>query len=201
MFDPLITDYIAKKEAFAQPILNQIREIVHQYCPDTTETLKWGMPHFLHNGSILCSMAAFKQHCAMGFWLQSQMKDEFGLFKREQEGGMGSMGKMRDLNDVPPAVELGSYLLEAKALIDNGVKLKKTVTAVSSLPEIPSDFQLALNADALVNSHFQAMSNSHKKEYLVWLLNAKTSATFSRRLSITMENLREGKSKEWKYKK
>ena len=35
--------------------------------PGIEETMKWGMPSFNHAG-IVCNMAAFKQHCAFGFW-------------------------------------------------------------------------------------------------------------------------------------
>ena len=30
--------------------------------------MKWSLPHFDAHGSVMASMAAFKQHCALGFW-------------------------------------------------------------------------------------------------------------------------------------
>src|ERR1041385_4371592 len=65
--DPRIDAYIAKSAEFAQPILKHLRKVVHARCPDVVETLKWSMPHFDHKG-VMCGMAAFKQHCAFGFW-------------------------------------------------------------------------------------------------------------------------------------
>src|SRR5688500_4106112 len=65
--DPRIDAYIANSAAFAQPILKHLRRIVHAGCPDAEETMKWRMPHFDYKG-MLCHMAAFKQHCAFGFW-------------------------------------------------------------------------------------------------------------------------------------
>jgi len=65
--DPRIDAHIEKSAEFAKPILNHIRELVHSACPQVEETMKWGFPHFLYKG-ILCSMASFKQHCAVGFW-------------------------------------------------------------------------------------------------------------------------------------
>ena len=65
--DPRVDAYISKAAPFAQPILRHIRDVVHAACPRATETIKWGFPHFEHQG-LLCSMAAFKQHCALGFW-------------------------------------------------------------------------------------------------------------------------------------
>ena len=65
--DARVDRYIEKSAEFAKPILNHIRELVHSVCPDVEETVKWGFPHFMYKG-ILCSMASFKHHCAVGFW-------------------------------------------------------------------------------------------------------------------------------------
>ena len=65
--DPRVDAYIAKSADFAKPILKQLRAMVHAACPQVTEDIKWGVPHFMYHG-MLCGMAAFKQHCAFGFW-------------------------------------------------------------------------------------------------------------------------------------
>jgi hypothetical protein len=65
--DPRIDAYIAKSEPFAQPILTYLRAVVHEACPSVQETMKWSSPHFDYHG-IMCAMAAFKAHCAFGFW-------------------------------------------------------------------------------------------------------------------------------------
>ena len=65
--DPRVDDYIERSASFARPILKHLRRLVHTGCPQVEETIKWGFPHFEHQG-MLCSMAAFKQHCTFGFW-------------------------------------------------------------------------------------------------------------------------------------
>jgi uncharacterized protein YdhG (YjbR/CyaY superfamily) len=65
--DKRIDAYIEKSAYFAKPILKHFRELVHKACPETEETLKWSFPHFDFNGSSMCHMASFKQHCAIGF--------------------------------------------------------------------------------------------------------------------------------------
>src|SRR6476469_4107950 len=65
--DPRIDAYIAKSAAFAKPILRHLRKVVHAGCPGVVETMKWSMPHFDYKG-VMCGMAAFKEHCAFGFW-------------------------------------------------------------------------------------------------------------------------------------
>jgi len=64
---PRIDAYIKKSAPFAQPILKHLRALVHKACPQATETIKWGFPHFEYKG-VLCSMAGFKQYCSVGFW-------------------------------------------------------------------------------------------------------------------------------------
>ena len=65
--DPRIDAYIKKAQTFAQPMLSHLRLLVHKACPHVQETIKWGFPHFEYKG-VICSMAAFKQHCSFGFW-------------------------------------------------------------------------------------------------------------------------------------
>src|SRR5689334_3805021 len=98
--DPRIDAYIAKAAPFAQPILRHLRELVHAGCPDAAETLKWGMPSFLHAGRILCGMAAFKAHCTFGFWHQ-EMEKVIGSDGDKANAAMGSMGRITALPDLP----------------------------------------------------------------------------------------------------
>jgi|SRR6218665_2943133 len=196
-----IDEYIAKSAPFAQEILSEIRVIIHEYCPQVEEAIKWSFPNYMYKGAILCSSAGFKEHCAFGFWLESIMKDPHGIFKRH-EGGMGSLGKMTSLKDLPSKDILGSYILQAMDLIDAGVKLKKAPTEEKKkelkVPQILID---QLEKDAIAKSVFENFSYSHKKEYIEWINDAKAEATQLKRLETTLSNLREGKSKEWKYQK
>ena len=49
----------------------------------------------------MCSMAAFKQHCVMGFWKASIMKDPVLVENARSEVAMGHMGKDRFIKDLP----------------------------------------------------------------------------------------------------
>ena len=73
--EPKVDLYISKAADFAKPILNHLRDLVHKACPDVEEKIKWGFPHFDYKG-MMCSMAAFKQHCAFTFWKAALMKDK-----------------------------------------------------------------------------------------------------------------------------
>jgi hypothetical protein len=65
--DPRVDAYIERSADFAKRILKHLRKLVHQAAPNIQETMKWSFPHFDQKGTV-CSMAAFKEHCAFGFW-------------------------------------------------------------------------------------------------------------------------------------
>src|SRR5262245_62155982 len=96
--DDRIDVYIEKSADFAKPILKHLRKLVHQACPDVEEKVKWSCPHFDYKGPV-CSMAAFKNHCAFGFWKESLIE---GLkAPAGQEHSAGSFGQLKKLSDLP----------------------------------------------------------------------------------------------------
>src|SRR5678816_1914464 len=115
--DPRVDAYIARQADFARPILEHVRAVVHEACPDVEETLKWSAPSFLHAGSILCGMAAFKQHASFGFWKHALVVGE-----EVPRDGMGSFGKMTSLKDLPPKKELVALIHKAMRLNEDGVQ-------------------------------------------------------------------------------
>jgi hypothetical protein len=120
--DPRIDAYIAKAADFAKPVLNHIRKLVHTACPEVEETLKWSMPHFMHKG-ILCSMAAFKNHCSFGFWKGALVFGKGQGPGNKQDEAMGQFGRISAVSDLPKEKVLIGYIKKAVRLNDAGTKL------------------------------------------------------------------------------
>ena len=59
------------------------------------------MPHFDYKGKMMCHMAAFKQHAAMGFWFGAIMKDAVLLENAKSEVAMGHLGRITQMKDMP----------------------------------------------------------------------------------------------------
>ncbi len=57
----------------------------------------------------------------------------------------------------------------------------------------------AKNRKALIS--YEAMSQSHRREYLEWITDAKSAGTRARRLAQAMTWMAEGKSRNWKYER
>ena len=199
--DRRIDAYILNAEKFAQPVLNHLRELVHVACPGVQETMKWSFPHFEYNGSILCSMASFKKHCAFGFWKASVMKDPHKLFELQGRTAMGHLGRIESIDDLPSDKILISYIKEAAKLNKEGVKLPSRTKPVTTAKSIdPPDYMLkALKKNKKAWSNFEAFSPGRKKEYIEWITGAKTEATRTKRVSDMLEWVEEGKIRNWKY--
>ena len=192
--DPRVDAYIEKSADFAKPILRHIRKLVHKACPDIRETMKWSFPHFDHKGTV-CSMASFKQHCALGFWKQSLMEQD--AFPAEKTA-MGSFGRITSVKDLPPDKVMIALIHQAVELNEKGLKVAKKPVEKKELV-IPADLTKALSKHKAAKSAFDKFSYSHKKEYVQWIEEAKTEPTRNKRLATTVEWLSEGKSRNWKY--
>ena len=195
-----VDTYIAKAQPFAQPILTHIRKLIHTACPDVEEKIKWGFPNFDYKG-VFCNMAGFKEHCSFGFWKGNLIKDTHNIFSKDQ--GMGNLGKITTLKDLPSDKILISYIKQAVELNDKGVKRKVKPKAAPNTKEltIPTYVTKALAKNKKAAQAFEAFSYSHKKEYVEWFEEAKTEETRNKRLETALEWMAEGKSRNWKYQK
>ncbi len=195
--DPRVDAYIEKAQEFAKPILNHLRELVHAACPDVEETMKWSFPHFDYKG-MMCSMAAFKAHCAFNFWKQSLL--ESSAFEDEKTA-MGSFGRITSLKDLPDDKTMKKLITDAARLNDEGIKVQKTVSKEKKELVVPDILTAALKTNALAAETFDNFPYSKKKDYVEWITEAKTDATRDKRLATTIEWLAEGKARNWKYEK
>jgi hypothetical protein len=195
--DARVDAYIEKSNDFAKPILRHLRKLVHEACPGVVETMKWSFPHFDYKG-MMCSMAAFKQHCAFNFWKQALL--EASAFPAEKTA-MGSFGRITSLEDLPNDKTLKKLIVDAARLNEEGVKVSKTVSKEKKELVVPDILTGALATNALAAETFNNFPYSKKKEYVEWITEAKTDATRDKRLATTIEWLAEGKARNWKYEK
>ncbi|GAA4922891.1 YdeI/OmpD-associated family protein [Mucilaginibacter defluvii] len=205
-YDPRIDAYIDKAADFAKPILMHLRDLAHRTVPEIAETTKWSMPFFECNGPV-CYIAAFKNHCAFGFWKSSRLSDPHKVLHEEEGSGAGSFGKITRLADLPADEILIEYIAEMVAINaqeqeEKKPTVKKPVISKTSAPvETPAYFMQLLTQNPQAMAVFEKFSPSSKKEYISWFTEAKTEATLQKRLEQAMEWISEGKQRNWKYQK
>lgn len=203
--DPRIDEYIEKKAAsFAKPILKKLRTLVHKGCPDVSETIKWGMPSFEYKGPFV-GMAAFKQHCAFGFWKAALLfSDEKSASDAKFTWGAPGRdpipAKITSMDDLPSDAKIVALVKKAAKLNDEGVKVPKKKIAKKAL-DLPADFAAALKKTKGASATFEKFPPSHKREYIEWITEAKRDETRQKRIATAVEWIAEGKSRNWKYQK
>src|SRR5438105_14278378 len=121
--DPRVDSYIRKAAPFAQPILGELREIVHDACPDVQEDMKWSFPHFLYKG-MLCSMASFTRHAALGFW-----KGSLVTGGPRSADAMRDFGRLTKVSDLPAKQVLAGLVKKAALLNEQRLKVPRVKEA------------------------------------------------------------------------
>lgn len=192
--NPRVDAYIEEAGDFAKPILRHVREVMHEACPDVEEAIKWKFPVFEYHG-ILANMAAFKEHCAFGFWKPALILEGD---EEKSEEAMGQFGRLTSVDDLPPRETLIGYIHRAMELNEKGIQPKKKAKTKPEL-EMPEDFRGALREVSGALNAFDAMLPSHRREYIEWITEAKRDATRRRRIEKAVEQISDGKSPNWKY--
>ena len=193
--DPRFDAYIDKAPPFARPILSHLREVVHAACPEVVEEMKWSSPHFTYRG-MLAHMAAFKQHCAFGFWKGALVMGDDGRAR----DAAGQFGRITSLDDLPPDDVLTGHIHEAMRLNEAGTKAPARPPRQPK-PDlvVPDDLDSALRADAAARATFDGFSPSQRREYVEWITEAKSQATRAKRLEQAVEWMAQGRTRHWKY--
>jgi uncharacterized protein YdeI (YjbR/CyaY-like superfamily) len=201
--DPRIDAYIAQAAPFARPILAHVRAAMHAALPEAKETIKWGHPFFTLAGKPFANMAAFKAHCALGFWKGGRPIAEAAA---PPEGkAMGQFGRVESLADLPSAAALRKLVVSARQAYVEAQAVAAAAPpaprrAPKEAPPVPDDFAAALRAALTpATKAFAGFTPSQQREYIDWIVEAKRAATRESRIGQAVEWIAEGKTRNWKY--
>ena len=189
--DPRVDAYIDKSADFARPMLVRLREQARAICPDAEEAMKWSVPALIWRGKNLCGFAAFKAHVAFFVHGKGAGKDT---------EGMGVLGKMRSMADLPSKADLAKILKVRMKAIEAGPAARPARTPKPAL-DVPADLVKALKASKAAARTFRDFSPSNQRDYIEWITEAKQESTRTRRLAQAIEWMEEGKVRNWKYVK
>ena len=198
--DKRIDHYIDRSADFAKPIMEHLRELIHQACPDVTETIKWGMPNFDYHG-MMCGLASFKKHCAFVFFKASLLSDKSLMKNAKSEIAMGHLGQITSFKDLPSDSKLLKLIKEAAKVNAEGLKVERRKPIPKSAISVPADFKKYLAKSAKAKNTFNGLAPSHKRDYIEWITEAKADATRVKRMETSIAWLTEGKPRNWKYMK
>jgi uncharacterized protein YdeI (YjbR/CyaY-like superfamily) len=186
--------YIQRAKPFARPILKKLRGLFHKGCPKLEEKMKWGAPSYEYHG-IIGITPAFKEHVRCVFWNKSMLVEAEKKLAREMMAG-----KFKVVSDLPRDEKIVRIVRGMAGLNEKGMKAKRKVVKRPP-PKTPADLLAALKKNAKAKAAFEAFSQSHKREYIEWINDAKQRATRERRIAKAIEMLGKAKSMNSKYEK
>jgi uncharacterized protein YdeI (YjbR/CyaY-like superfamily) len=192
---PSVDAYVRKAPAFAQPIIEHLREVVHAACPEVEECIKWNCPFFVYRGPV-CAVAAFKAHCRIVFWKADVL--------RMDPAALARLERVTQVRELPSRAALIALVRRAVKLNQDGVpaewqkaQQKRRKNPVPAKP--PLALATAIKKSARAGKTWDAFTPSQRRDYVVWIAEAKTDETRDRRVQQTVEWLAEGKTRHWKY--
>lgn len=185
--EKLITNFIENEaeEAF-RPTLRRIRALIHSADAEIREDWKWGA-NFNRNGMV-CSLWSFKAHIHFGFFRGAELSDPKNMLTEGATNRSARFIKLLKGQNIDDETVI-AYVQEAVAL-----NLKGKPPRVKNAPvplEAPEDFLEALENSGL-KERFESMSYTHRKEYILWITEAKRPETRERRLVNAMVRIAKG---------
>lgn len=159
-------------------LMRQIRSVLLE--TELKEEVKWGIPSYTFNGSMVIGMAGFKNWLALWFYQGVFLSDPNALLVSGTEGKTKGQRQWRiKSEDEFDLAILQQFVNEA---IENARAGKSITIEKNKQVEIPSELAQALKENAALAVIFEAMSPSHRREYAEYVAEAKLEATRLRRV-------------------
>jgi len=177
-----------------------LRELVSSV-PHLEETIKWGIPVYQYKGKNVVGIAAFKAHVALWFYQGGLLKDESGELINAQEGTTVAMRQWRFTDQIEmeeKSALIQSYILEALQNQDLGLVIKPKKDKVLT---VPAELQVVLDKDVELAAAFKAFTKSKKREYAMYIDQAKRLETKMSRLEKVIPMIKSGIGLHDKYRK
>lgn len=200
-FNPKVDEYIAKSEDFAKPILEHLRQVIHETCVGVKEEIKWGIPHYSYKGDYLCMLGSFKNHCSFSLYKAEFMKDKEIAESVKAGKKFGYMDKLKSVSELPTKKVLVSLVKDAMNVNEQGIKKEKLKSGKPKILETPDYLIDSLNNYEEAKAVWESKSDAYRKDYLIWIIDAKTETTRQKRIEQSLKWIAEGKGRFWQYAK
>jgi len=179
----LINHYIENLPLFSKNICTELRNLIHQTETKVYEDWKWNIPIFSKK-TMICGVAAFKNHVSLTFFHGANMSDKHKLFNNNCDAKNTRTIKFTSAKEINQT-QLLDYLTEA---------FQKNETENFSTHKnheiiIPKLLEIALHKNKLARFNFENMAYTYRKEYVKYITEAKKETTRITRLEKTIKKL------------
>lgn len=191
-----VDDYFSQQEQW-QVELRLLREIFLQ--TKMEESLKWGIPSYAHQGKNIAGMAAFKSYVGIWFHQGVFLKDEQQkLVSASEKTNALRQWRFHSLSEISSNKELILHYLEESILNQT---LGKEIKPKRNPPfEMPVELGERLEKDKALKSSFDILSNAKKRDFALYIAEAKKAETKESRLEKIIPLIHRGLGLYDKYK-
>ncbi len=157
-----------------------------------TETIKWGMPVYMHKDKNVFIIAAFKEYCSINFFKGALLNDPEKRLHRMSENTQDSrILKFTSIEEVQSLEDwIRVFIQDAIQIEDQGIKLPKSEKKELLLPE---ELQNFLNQNAPVSNAFKSLTPGRQRSWVIFINGAKQSSTRESRVLKAAPKILEGK--------
>jgi uncharacterized protein YdeI (YjbR/CyaY-like superfamily) len=154
------------------------------------ETLKWGAPVYVYQGKNIVGLGAFKSYFGIWFYQGALLKDSAKKLINAQEGVTRALRQWRFSEGEKIDEKLvKQYILEA---IKNAKEGKEIKARVGKPLIIPAELMELFKKRKDVQSVFEKMSLSHRREYADYISEAKKPETREKRMAKIIPMIMKG---------
>jgi hypothetical protein len=182
-----IDAYIAAAPHWQQPILSHVRNLVHKLVPEVEEAWKWSTPFFDYKGHFV-GLMSLKDSITIRFARGGEMPE---IAAGNDGGPGGAISRIKAMDDLP------AFLPD---LIKRAVYLNDNVpwpVAETVEREVPEDLQAALDQAPAANEIWTNWTTAKRKDYIVWITEAKKPETRATRITTAIEWIAQNKVRNW----
>ncbi len=190
-----VPDIIAEMEPWEEGLF-MLRDII--LSTGLKEEIKWGGPIYTLNGHNVVGISGFKNYFAIWFHNGAFLSDpQKVLINANEERTRGlRQWRFQSVKEIKPGV-IKKYIVEAIANEKAGKKIKPEK---KPLPEIPLEYQTAFKKDKSLKDAFSKLTPGKQREYLEYVIEAKTEETRIKRVQKAIPNIKAGIGLNDKYR-
>lgn len=162
------------------------------------KTVKWGADVYTYNGKNVVSYGGFKNFFTLWFHNGVFLTDKYKVLINAQEGKTKSLRQWRftSINEVDEK-KITAYVKEAIEIEKKGLKITPEKFKPVKMPEL---LAAALQKNKKLQSCFEKLTPGRQKEYILYIEEAKQTATREKRLEKIMPIILQGLGLNDKYK-
>ncbi len=188
-----VEEYIESAANFGSE-LELLRSILLE--TELEETVKWGIPCYMHGGKNLIGLAGFQKHFALWFYNGVAMPDPDGVLVNASEGVTKALRHWKFTKR--PEVSKAKVLVYVRDAIQAGPP-PGPVRGTGKV-QVPAELQEALLATSGAQAAFEQLTPAKQREYAEHVASAKRESTRHSRAEKAVPQILKGQGLHDKYR-